>query len=614
MRLAFPSLLLAIILSLPAFAQTAQVGGDRGARGNAKAAVEYVHYRPAAWNSEQVTEYENEFPNEGGLIYVYFRNLQEDAPLDLRFWRVNGQDESYWVLNHFVAWHRLYRNNIPPGELGVLEINATSKDFATGEPFRFSWVDRTWLPALNFDGKLEADPVQVSFIRVLPGMKAIEVHVRYTGAKRILFEDIQVNGHTVESVEWRAESLQNPGHTIARLQLARPLNPSELLVVQLAIREGVSRRVVYAHRRAFEDIFPIGLWNSDAKNWEHFHRLHLDTMVGPHNADHPFYTEAAKKYGFRSMVHTGMPVNVDILRELGDEPSVVAWMTRDEPDWSIPPNIMLYADDEVRKRNNTKPTFLTLCRNIKFFEYAPIADIPCQDHYAVTAPSSSKWPTPYGTRLEETAYYTEDLKKASEPKPIWIWTQGIADWGERPKRPVPTAEEAAAQLILNLGRGAKGILWFNWHDERVKEYPDLMAAIGGWSRVMKIMRDDFLASEPATLLPVEAPARVDVAPLVTWDKLVLCITNTDYDIHPEAYPFRAKEDVRITVSLPSWVRPGAALQVSPAGIETREFTVDDGRVTVTLPRLHDVAVLVIAQEGVQATYEAANAAALTVEQ
>lgn len=31
------------------------------------------------------------------------------------------------------------------------------------------------------------------------------------------------------------------------------------------------------------------------------------------------------------------------------------------------------------------------------------------------------------TRLEETAYYTRDLKYAAEPKLIWVWTQGIAN-------------------------------------------------------------------------------------------------------------------------------------------------------------------------------------------
>lgn len=610
------ALLSALVLlsaAMPALAQTAQVGGDREARGTEKASIEYVHYRPAEWNTEQVTEYENEFPNEGGLIYIYFRNNQQEDSLDLRYWRANGQDESYWILNHFVSWHRLYRNNIPPGELGVLEINATSKDFAEGERFRFSYVDRSWRPALHYDTTLDVDPVRVSFIRVLPGMKQIEVHVRYTGDDRIAFENLSVNGHTVEQVTWRADKLTEPGHTIARATLAEPLKPSELLVVQLDIREGFSKRTVFAHRRAFEDIFPIGLWNSSQENWEHFNRLHLDTMVGPHRSEHPFYTEAVDKYGFRSMVHTGMPVDVDTLRDLGDNPAVVCWMSRDEPDWSIPPNIMLYADQEIRRWNSTKPHFITLCRNIKFFEYAPIPDIACQDHYAVTAPSSSKWPAPYGTRLEETAYYTEDLKKAAEPKPIWVWTQGIADWDERPKRPVPTSEEAAAQLILNLGRGAKGILWFNWSNERVPEYPDLMATIGGWSRIMKVMREDFLTSEPVDL-GAAAPDMVDVATLVNWDKVILCVTNTDYDIDPEAYPFRDKEDFSIAVDLPEWITPAVALQMAPEGITPREFSVEDGRVSVKLPKLHDVAVVVLANDAAaQQTYEEANKQALAVE-
>lgn len=594
-------------------AQTAQVGGDARARGSERITFEYVHYRPAKWNTEQITELENEFPNQGGLIYLYFRN-NGGEPLDLRYWRANGQDESYWVLNHFVAWHRLYRNGIPPGGLGVLEINATAGDFGPGREFSFAWVDRSWRPVGTYSGVLEPDPVQISYLRVLPGMQEVEVHVRHTGGARIRFGDVRVEGHEVTETDWRARALDGAGHTIARAKLARPLQPAELLVAGVEVRGGGSARAVHAHRRAFEDYFPIGIWTNGPDLWDTLHRLHIDTMVGPRGADDAFYTEAAPKYGFRSMVHTGMPLDVDAVRGLADNPSVLCWMIRDEPDWSIPPNVMLYADEEVRRNNRTKPTFITLCRNIKFMEYAPIADIPCQDHYSVTAPSSSKWPFLYGTRLEETAWYTEDLRYASEPKGVWVWTQGIADWGQRVKRPVPTPEEAAAQLVLNLGRGAKGILWFNWHRERATVYTDIIDAMRGWGRVMKVLREDFLASEPA-LLDTAAPDQVDVAPLLNWDNLVLCLTNTDYDIHPEAYPFREKTDVAVSVALPAWLEPAAALHVAPDGIHPLPLETEGGRATLTLPKLHDTAVVVLANDSnTQAAYEAAYQAARAVEE
>jgi len=264
----------------------------------------------------------------------------------------------------------------------------------------------------------------------------------------------------------------------------------------------------------------------------------------------------------------------------------------------------------VRAYDSTLPTFVTLCRNVKFFEYAPIADIPCMDHYCVTAPTSSVWPKRYGTRLEETAYYTRDLKEASEPKPVWVWSQAIADWDQRPKRPVPTPNELAAQLMLNLSRGAKGILWFNFDEEVAQRYPDVLEAMGRWGRVLRMARGDLLAAEPVQA-KVEAPEKVDAAALACWDRLVIALTNCDYEIHDEAYPFRPKKDVRCAVKLPPWLEPKAALALDPDGPRPVPFEVDDGRVKVSAGDIEACRLIVLANDpAAEAAYEAEFARAL----
>lgn len=296
------------------------------------------------------------------------------------------------------------------------------------------------------------------------------------------------------------------------------------------------------------------------------------------------------------MTHTGVVADVDMLRDLGDHPSIACWMLQDEPDWSQDPHMLLLADMTVRRYNTTVPTFINLCRNIKFFEYAPIADIAGHDHYCVTAPSSSLWPEPYGTRLEETAYYTRDLKYASEPRPIWVWSQGNADgWEERPKRPVPTGEEIAAQLVLNLGRGAKGILWFTYHQGMSLKYPDTREAMRGWNRVMAVMREEFLSSEPAEL-SITAPKKMDVVSLVSWDNLIVLLTNTDYDIHPEAYQFRKQKNVRVSIPLPEWITPKAAFAIGPNGIHAVSMSIGDGKAKLLLPRVPVTEVIVLAND------------------
>ena len=610
MRGCISAFLVLLLFSVPALAQTAQVGGNARAKSSERLQVEYVHYRPAQWETEKVKELESEHPNQGGMVYVYFRN-RGDKAVDLKYWRVNRQDESYWRLNHFVAWDRTYRRHLEPGDLSVIEINGITKDFAPGSRFSFAYVDRSWRPAGQHETTLEVDPIQIACIRVLPGMQELEVHVRYTGESAIRLESVAVEGHESIGQDWRGSELDGPGHAIARVKLSQPLQPSELIVVKLDAGGG---RRVYAHRRAFEDYFPIGTWSGNTETYGLLRRLHIDTIVqGGHSTD-PFYSELAEKYGFRTMVHTGLPVNVDVVRDLATQAPVACWMLQDEPDWSIPANIMLFADETVRHYDKNKPTFITLCRNTKFFDYAAISDIPCMDHYAVTAPSSSKWPKFYGTRLEETAWYTRDLKYASEPKPIWIWSQAIASWGERPKRPVPTPQELAVQLVLNLGRGAKGILWFNYEHKVAEKYPDVREAMQRWGRVMLLLRDDFLASEPVSLA-VKAPELVDVAPLVNRDKLILCVTNTDYDLHPEAYPFRKKEGVEVSVACPSWVKPAVALCVDPDGVKSLPMAATpEGRVKIGLGSLDDCAVVVLANDaGAEAVYQERFKAAIEEE-
>ncbi len=587
-----------------AHSQTDQKGADRKAKTWEKLRIEYVGYRPVQYEDELVHEPQNERPNRGGLVYLYFTNISEE-PVRLAFWRVNGKDESYWRLGGRLAWDRDYGKHIAPGEPGVLEIDAITDDFADGQPFSFQWIARpSWRPVVRYKTQLREDPVQISFIRFLSGLRTVEVHIRNQGTEKVTLDSPGVAGHEVSSVNWTSNDAAPATQVIARMRLTEPLETSELTVIKVRVRAGGDEpRWVYAHRRAFADYFPVGCWTNNEKTWPVLDNIHIDTFVRGGEPDDEFYSEIAPEYGFKTMVPAGIPVSVDRVRALSGHEHVACWMLDDEPDWKTPANIMLFLDRNVRSYDKTKPTFLTLCRNVKFFEYAPIADIPCMDHYSVTAPSSSHWPKFYGTHLEETAYYTRDLKYASEPKPVWIWSQGIADWGERPKRPVPTPEELAAQLVLNLSRGAKGILWFNYDHDVAERYPDVRDAMRQWSRVLHIAKQDLLGSEPSEL-EVETPDKVDAVPLLGWETIVVCSTNLDYEIDPEAYPFKTRKDLEIVIDTPDWIRPRAVFEVSPDGVSELEFSPSNNRMEVHLPELHAATLIVIAsKEATKNAYE-----------
>lgn len=603
-RLVLGTLGLAIAGVQPSRAQTLQKGASPAARGKTLLRFDYVGYRPARYETQAIVEPENERPNQGGLVTVYYTNVS-DQPVSLAFWRANGKDESHWRLGGFLAWDRASDKQLAPGQTGVLELNAVSGEFAAGRPFKFSWVARdTWRSAGQLEGVLAEDPAQVSLVHVAENLAELEVHLRHVGETPLKLLAAEVLGQSAPAeVTWVGNELAGRGAAIGRLKLAQPLERGRGFIVRVELESHGERRSVFAHRRAFADRFPIGTWGAEPERYHEIRRLHVDTCIRGGRVDDEFFARDATRFGFRALVPYAIS-QLDEVRRLGPHPQAAGLLLADEPDWNTEPVGMLLEDRWVREWNPGLPTFLTLCRNVKFFEYASIADIPCHDHYCVSAPSSSKWPKSFGTRLEETGLYTRDLKAASEPKPIWVWSQGLFDWGGRPQQIVPTPDELAVQLWQNVGHGAKGILWFTLRRAQAEKFPDTTRAIRDAGRLLRLVRDDIARSEPWAG-PVEKPAEVDLLPLVAWDRLFLVVTNRDYELLPRGYEFRPQRSVRLTVERPLWIRPMALLALSPDGVVPVPCDVGEGRLSFTLDELQATQLLVAVNDpALQATYEA----------
>jgi len=277
---------------------------------------------------------------------------------------------------------------------------------------------------------------------------------------------------------------------------------------------------------------------------------------------HEFYTKINRDYGFKVLTHTGMYPDVEKIQDLKDKEDIAFWYLQDEPDANRTAEAVLFSNEMVKQLDVQKPTMTTLCRNVRFFEFAFIPDVACMDHYSVGAPTSSVWPHRYGTKLEETGYYTRDLRLAAFPKPIWVWSQGLFNWNERPKQQVPTPKELTYQLLSNLGNGAKGILWFTIKESKGKEYPDTYLAMQQCGRIMEMLKEDLLQSEPLQCR-VEVDNKLLIHPLISKDKLILIVLNTDYSIDPEAYQWKAMQSADLSLQIPSWFNVGLAYELIP---------------------------------------------------
>ena len=72
---------------------------------------------------------------------------------------------------------------------------------------------------------------------------------------------------------------------------------------------------------------------------------------------------------------------------------------------------------------------------------------------------------------------------------------------------------------------------------------------------------------------------------VSWNSaspeaLFLFITNQDYEIDDQSYPFRKQRDVRVSVELPSWITAKDVYSITPNGIKDLPFKVTKGKAII----------------------------------
>lgn len=557
--------------------------------------VEYTAFRPAKWEESALTEETNEKRNKGGLVFIYYTNTS-DQPVSLREWYINERESGHYRLAGDVAWDRRYAQTLEPGQTTVQEICGVSDDFQTAKPATFRLIGGNWSDVARADMHFEQEKLRISSITMDASLTTLTIHLRSFLDRPVSISSLTVEGQTIRQIILTSPKLDSAGHIIATVHLENAMVPGDLAIVRCNYELDGRQGVVFSHRNAYADYIPNGTWGIEPQQYTDAHKHHLNTMVRGGSSTDAFFSRDYLSTGLRAMPHTGLLPNVDMLRDLEDHPAVACWYIHDEPDWLYTPQLVLASHAMTKQFSAKKPTLITLCRNVKFFEYGFIPDIPCHDHYSVTAPTSSKWPYKYGTRLEETGYYTADLKYASEPKPIWAWTQGVHLWDERPKLPLPSPDELGAQLYFNLGRGAKGNLWFTFLEEAGQRYPDTKQALQQYSRIVRVLENDLLLSDPYHT-KIIAPPGIDVAPLITPDRLIVFVCNTNYTIRDTAYLWTKARNVSISIKVPTWFEAADGFVLDPAkGIGELAWEGTQNTLSIHLPDIHMGTVLIFTRE------------------
>lgn len=601
----------------------------------------------------------------GGLILIVLKNESQD-PLQIQKIDIAGKPLEELMKEKEVFWWRQRPASIEPGQMGSVEICGTNSVFGLSrKPLSVQLTDAK--------GRATTTGVVISEDKLVIGYffregDGLTLYVRNDEPwMRYTLQGLVINGQEVQATI--QPSQVGPGDvsliTVENFQI---VGIRDLAIVELKALDVAEKEVSILKARTLADPrFPIGVWQNSSGFKTPEYRQELKDL----KIDCPFMDlkelnaapdAALNEHGFRPMgnprpFHTDektLQVTfdqeiLDFCKSYGDSPRIIAYNTAEEPEHGkedvkgySKSYTSLLITEALRPLAPRHPIVGTLCSDRKYYEFAPIFDIPIMDAYRVTAPSNDQWPVMWGNYLETVIPYTRDLKLNVEPSPVWVWGQGIHLWTERMivngqfGRPIPSGPEARAQLYMQLGAGAKGVLWFQYISEeptiegyrkkltegegslflkaakledRVEEGLSLYRTY--WTELrdaMKAMDLEMCRLRPilsrgdvyphAWVSSASQRSRMQMGAIAGKAGVVLFPVNLDYDFAGQGYVFHPQKDVCLSVTRPGWIQDLSSAwilqgdQISPVSVEMH-----GDEVSVKLPELADGAVILLGAPG-----------------
>lgn len=596
-------------------------------------------YRPHRSNA-RIREPEPSLNQLGGTFWVFLHNTAR-RPRSVSSIMLNGRDVESIRPGRGLNWYRLTHELIPPHTTAMLILNLQRDMLNTALiELRVRFGDGTQVQTM-----LEPkSPSAVLASAWLEGRR-LTVVVRNEDLTRPAQVDrVRVDGRSLRFRALAPNAEPNGGLNFLTATLPAEPVPHRSLPLQVDVRLGSEKWMLGGAVRPIQRHFPLGTWRTrvweDDAERQAWRERGFDTFVFDGRAElteteRRAFTEICPREGVYALPFCGFPRPATAFIERNRQNKhIVAYMIKDEPDWSEPaqfenwhiPALCERVAKVFRDREGMPPVYLNLARSRRFGEFAEIPDIACYDAYRVGAPMPDETPpNEWAGLLELAATYTEDLRFNCEPLPFWVWAQGAHMWDERVwvdgalGRSCPTPEEIRVQLWLQLSRGAKGVLWFIGFNEdefrryymEAKDIPALRnlpetqraplveqlvqhgrEAFEEQTRLNRFLQplcDDLLRMDwrprGVQILSATNPRKLDAAMTVGERVAAIWLTNYDYAIHPQGYRFREQRGITLEAHLPRWLRPKTAtlltpdskaqpLALQPAGANAVRLTID----------------------------------------
>ncbi len=575
-------------------------------------------YRPHR-SSARIREPEPSLKQLGGTYWVYLHNTARRARAVSSI-LLNGRDIESIPRGKGVNWYRLTHESIPPRATAMLILNLQRELLSAPMELVLRFSDGSQAQA-TLESKT---PPAVLASAWLEGRRLTVVARNDDPARPCVVERLRVDGRSLRFRALAPDAEPNGGLNFLSATLPAEPAPHRSLPLQVDVRVGNQAWMLGGVVRPLPRVFPLGawrtsVWRDDAERaaWRErgFDTFVYDAEAELTETERRAFNEICPRESLYALPFCGFPRPATPFIERNRyNKHIVAYMIKDEPDWSEPaeydgwhlPALCERVAKVFRDREGEPPVYLNLARSRRFGEFAEIPDIACYDSYRVGAPMPDETPPDeWAGMLELAATYTEDLRFNCEPLPFWVWAQGAHMWDERIwinnalGRACPTPEEIRVQLWLQLSRGAKGVLWFIGFDENefrryymeAKGIPALRALPESeraplveqlvqhgreafeeqtrLNRFLKPLREHLLRMDwrpnGVRVLSASNPRKLDAAMLVGVRAAAVWLTNYDYEVHPRGYQFRPQREIALEAYLPRWLRPKTARLLSPDG-------------------------------------------------
>ncbi|MGQ9454478.1 MAG: hypothetical protein ACUVRS_07430 [Armatimonadota bacterium] len=304
-----------------------------------------------------------------------------------------------------------------------------------------------------------------------------------------------------------------------------------------------------------------------------------------------------------------------VVTDPGSVPRPAAYYLADEPDTAdykvegVPATSkvgclgqgLVQRAEELRKIDPETPNMLNVDMTFKpdnWYTYGQLPDIFASDPYFQSHLADVYYRKPYRlpayTRVTEVYAVASCAQSACAPKPLHIILNGTQvvheDWKFRFGTPV----EKRIEVYYALAAGAKAFSywWFvplsargtgsNGLGADTPEARELWKEIGLLGAEVRTAGPIIVRACPVDI-QVEASSRLWIRSLVAGvDTLVLLVVNDDYACDRSGTVIIPVENVKVSVSLPGWLKPSSVFELSCKGTRDLRWNSEDRRIVLDL--------------------------------